>query len=221
MRCLFSFGGMYVADRSYLTIRAGAEAEYVDRRSRFIAAIEPVTDEESALAFIAARKKKYWDARHNVHAYVLRNGISRFSDDGEPQGTAGLPMLETLQKRGLTDCVVVVTRYFGGILLGTGGLVRAYSQSTSLAVDAAGVVECRPCMVGTVTCDYAQYGRIAPLVAECGGRVTDTAFAEAVTLTVLLPVELVEGFVRELTEVSAGTLNFCQIEEIFEFFEKS
>lgn len=207
-------------DRSYLTIRTGAEAEYVDRRSRFIAAIEPVADEEAALAFIAARKKKYWDARHNVHAYVLRNGISRFSDDGEPQGTAGLPMLETLQKRGLTDCVVVVTRYFGGILLGTGGLVRAYSQSTSLAIDAAGVGECRPCAVGVIACDYAQYGRVAPLVSEFGGRVTDTAFAEGVTLQVLLPSDRVGGFVHELTELSAGTLKFQQNDEIFEFFEK-
>lgn len=207
-------------NRAYLTIRAGAEAEYVDRRSRFIAAIEPVTDETAALAFIAARKKKYWDARHNVHAYVLRSGISRFSDDGEPQGTAGLPMLETLQKRGLTDCVVVVTRYFGGILLGTGGLVRAYSQSTSLAIDVAGVGECRPCAVGEIACDYAQYGRVAPLVAEFGGRVTDTAFAEGITLSLLLPANRVDTFCRELTELSAGTLKFHQIDEIFEFFEK-
>ena len=210
-----------MSDRAYLTIRTGAEAEYIDRRSRFIAAIQPVSDEAAALEFIAARKKKYWDARHNVHAYVLRNGISRFSDDGEPQGTAGLPMLETLQKRGLTDCVVVVTRYFGGILLGTGGLVRAYSQSTSLAIDAAGVGECRPCAVGEIVCDYAQYGRVAPLVSEYGGRVTDTAFAEGVTLTVLLPSDAVKAFGAELTDVSAGTLTFCQKDEIFEFFEKS
>ncbi len=207
-------------DRAYTTIRAGAVAEYVDRRSRFIAAIEPVTDEAAALAFIAMRKKKYWDARHNVHAYVLRSGISRFSDDGEPQGTAGLPMLETLQKRGLTDCVVVVTRYFGGILLGTGGLVRAYSQSTSLAIDAADVGECRLCAVGEIACDYAQYGRVAPLVAEFGGRVTDTAFAEGVTLSLLLPADRVDAFCRELTELSAGTLKFRQTDEFFEFFEK-
>ncbi len=207
-------------NRAYLTIRAGAQAEYVDRRSRFIAAIEPVTDEASALAFIAARKKEYWDARHNVYAYVLRSGISRFSDDGEPQGTAGVPALETLQKQGLTDCVVVITRYFGGILLGTGGLVRAYSQSTSLAIAAAGVGECRPCAVGEIACDYAQYGRVAPLVAEHGGRVTDTQFAEGVTLSVLLPADAVDRFSHELTEISAGTLVFQKTDEIFEFFEK-
>lgn len=206
--------------RSYMTVRDNAEAEYVDRRSRFIAAIRPVKTEEEALAFIAARKKQHWDARHNVHAYVLQNGISRFSDDGEPQGTAGLPMLETIQKRGITDCVVVVTRYFGGILLGTGGLVRAYSQSTSMAIDAACVGECRPCAVGAITCDYAQYGRVAPLVSEFGGRVTDTAFTEDVTLSVLLPSDRTEPFAKELTEVSAGRLNFCQTDEIFEFFEK-
>ncbi len=207
-------------ERSYLTIKNGAEAEYVDRRSRFIAAIEPVSSEEEALGFIAARKKKYWDARHNVHAYVLRCGISRFSDDGEPQGTAGLPMLETLQKQGLTDCVAVVTRYFGGILLGTGGLVKAYSQSTAMAVEAAGVGECRPCTVGDIVCDYAQYGRVAPLVSRFGGRVLDTAFAEGVTLSVLLPSDEVAAFGAELTDLSAGTLAFCEREEIFEFFEK-
>ncbi len=206
--------------RSYMTVRDSAEAEYVDRRSRFIAAIRPVTGEEEAQEFIAERKKQHWDARHNCYAYVLRCGISRFSDDGEPQGTAGVPMLETIQKRGLTDCVVVVTRYFGGILLGTGGLVRAYSQSTSMAIDAACVGECRPCAIGNITCDYAQYGRVAPLVSEFGGRVTDTAFTEDVTLSVLLPSDAVDAFAKELTEVSAGSLTFCQTDEIFEFFEK-
>ncbi len=207
-------------ERAYLTIREESEAEYIDRRSRFIAAIRPVTDEAAALAFIAERKKQHWDARHNVYAYVLRSGISRFSDDGEPQGTAGLPVLETLQKRGLTDCVVVVTRYFGGILLGTGGLVRAYSQSTSMAMDAAGIGECRPCTVGEIVCDYAQYGRIPPLVAEYGGRVTDTAFAEQITVSLLLPTEAVDAFCRGLTDGSAGTLDFVPKDEIFEFFEK-
>ncbi len=210
-----------MAENAYLTIGAGAQAEYVDNRSRFIAAVEPVTDEAAAQAFIAARKKQYWDARHNVYAYVLRSGISRFSDDGEPQGTAGLPTLEVLQKRGLTDCVVVVTRYFGGILLGTGGLVRAYSQSTALAIDAARVGECRPCVVGTIVCDYAQYGRVAPLVAAFGGEVTDTAFAEGVTLSVLLLCDRCDAFCHELTEVSAGALSFCQTGEIFKFFEKT
>lgn len=206
---------------TYLTIRGEAEAEYVDRRSRFIAAICPVTDESEALAFIAARKKQFWDARHNVHAYVLRSGIQRFSDDGEPQGTAGMPVLETLQKRGLTDCVVVVTRYFGGILLGTGGLVRAYSQSTSLAIDAAGVGERRLCAVGQIECDYAQYGRLVPMIASQGGRVTDTVFADSVQVSLQLPMDRVEAFDRELTEFSAGTLQFRQDDEIFEFFEKN
>ncbi len=206
--------------RAYFTVCRAAEAEYTDRRSRFIAAIQPVSEEAEAAAFIAERKKKYWDARHNVHAYVLRNGISRFSDDGEPQGTAGLPMLEVLQKQGLVDCAVVVTRYFGGILLGTGGLVRAYSQSTALAVKAAGIGECCPCTEGLIACDYAWYGRIAPLVAVHGGRVTGTEFAEEVQVTVLLPAERVAAFEKELTNLSAGSLHFRQIKEIFEIFEK-
>ncbi len=205
---------------AYLTVRGEAEAEYTDRRSRFIAAIRPVTDEAEALAFIAARKKQFWDARHNVHAYILRSGAQRFSDDGEPQGTAGMPVLEAMQKRGLTDCVVVVTRYFGGILLGTGGLVRAYSQSTSLAIDAAGVGERRLCAVGQVLCDYAQYGRLAPMIAAQGGRITDTDFADTVRITLQLPSDGVDAFCRELTELSAGTLCFRQSDEIFDFFEK-
>ena len=129
-------------------------------------------------------------------------------------------MLETLQKQGLTDCVVVVTRYFGGILLGTGGLVKAYSQSTSMAIEAAGVGECRPCSVGNITCDYAQYGWITPLIARFDGRVLDTEFTDEVTLSVLLPADYVAGFCAELTEQSAGTLEYFEQEEIFEFFEK-
>lgn len=203
-------------DSSYKTIKQAAEAEYVESRSRFIATIKPVTTEEQALAEIAALKKQYWDARHNVYAYVLRDErISRSTDDGEPQGTAGMPVLDVLQKQGLTDCLVVVTRYFGGILLGTGGLVRAYSKSASLAVEAAGVTLRRLCAVGTVTCDYADYGRVQPLIPQFNGCVDDSVFEESVTLSFHLPVEEVDGFVKQLTEISAGRLHFDKISEEF------
>ncbi len=206
-------------ETAYRTIAREAVAEYVDRRSRFIATVRPVTDEESALQFIAAKKKEYWDARHNVYAYVLRDGgISRFSDDNEPQGTAGLPTLEVLQKQGLTDCVVVVTRYFGGILLGTGGLVRAYSQSAALAVAEAGIIERRLCTYGEIVCDYAQYGWLQSLIPECGGRLDDAAFADAVTLSLHLPIEEVESFEARLTDRSCGDLVFHKIEEQFDSF---
>ena len=164
--------------RSYMTVRDNAEAEYVDRRSRFIAAIRPVKTEEEALAFIAARKKQHWDARHNVHAYMLRNGISRFSDDGEPQGTAGLPMLETIQKRGITDCVVVVTRYFGGILLGTGGLVRAYTSSVSETCAAAPKLRFCPYDLYRLDVPFKLWGKLEGSIYSVGGMIKSIEYAE-------------------------------------------
>ena len=192
---------------SYLTVPAAARAEYTEKRSRFIGEILPVTTEAAAQEFIHARCKEYWDAKHHVYAYVLDGGnLCRFSDDGEPQGTAGVPVLDVLRKEGLTDCAVVVTRYFGGILLGGGGLVRAYSHTAKLAVDAAGIVQMRPCLAGEVTCDYAQYGYLPALIAAAGGTVTDTRFTDGVTVCFTLPKEERGGLEKALTERSAGTL---------------
>ncbi len=191
----------------YRTIASAAMDEFTEKRSRFIGAIQPVTTEEEAQAFIRARSKEMWDAKHNVYAYVLGGGnLCRFSDDGEPQGTAGIPALDVLRKENLTDCVVVVTRYFGGILLGGGGLVRAYSHATKLAVDAAGIVRMCPCLRGEIVCDYAQYGWVPALIAASGGTVTDTRFEDTVTVCFSLPVENVGGLRAELTERSAGRL---------------
>ena len=193
---------------SYLTIGGAAEDEFTEKRSRFIGAIRPVKTEEEALAFIRERSKTYWDAKHNVHAYVLEGGnLCRFSDDGEPQGTAGIPVLDVLRKEGLTDCAVVVTRYFGGILLGGGGLVRAYSHAAKLAVDAAGVVEMRLCLTGEITCDYAQYGFIPAFLAEEGATLTDTLYAEDVTVQFSLPVEGRGHLEAALTDRSNGRLS--------------
>ena len=179
-----------MADKNYLTIAKEATDEFVERKSRFMGFIKPVTTEEEALAFIREKQKKYWDATHNVYAYVLNGGnLCRFSDDGEPQGTAGIPVLDVLRKEGLVDCVVVVTRYFGGILLGAGGLVRAYSHGAKIAVDAAGVVEMRKCLLGEIVCDYAQYGMIPALLAEHSANITDTRFGEAVTVCFSIPRE--------------------------------
>lgn len=179
-----------MADKNYLTVAKAAVDEFTEKRSRFIGAIQPVTTEEEAQAFIKAKQKEFWDAKHNVYAYVLEGGnLCRFSDDGEPQGTAGIPVLDVLRKEGLTDCVVVVTRYFGGILLGGGGLVRAYSHGAKIAVDAAGVVEMRLCLQGEITCDYGQYGWIPALLAEEGATVTGTDFGEAVTVSFSIPQE--------------------------------
>ena len=177
-------------DKNYLTIAREASDEFVERKSRFMGFIKPVTTEEEALAFIREKQKKYWDATHNVYAYVLEGGnLCRFSDDGEPQGTAGIPVLDVLRKEGLVDCVVVVTRYFGGILLGAGGLVRAYSHGAKIAVDAGGVVEMRKCLLGEIVCDYAQYGMIPAILADYGATLTDTQFGEAVTVCFSIPRE--------------------------------
>ncbi len=198
----------------YRTIGREGKDEFVERRSRFIGAARPVLTEEEALAFVAERKKEHWDATHNVYAYVLRaGGIQRYSDDGEPQGTAGVPVLQVLLKEGLTDCAVVVTRYFGGILLGGGGLVRAYSHGAKLAVDAAGIQVMRLCDVVRLVCGYAQYGWAGPLVAEYGGVLEDTQFTDEVTMRFHLPRENREALQAQLTERSAGELCLSVEEE--------
>ncbi len=195
----------------YRTIARAAVDEFTEKRSRFIGAIQPVTTEEEALAFIRARSKACWDAKHNVYAYILFGGsVCRFSDDGEPQGTAGIPALDVLRKENLTDCAVVVTRYFGGILLGGGGLVRAYSHATKLAVDAAGIVRMCPCMQGEIVCDYAQYGWVPAMVTATDGTVTDTRFTDTVTVCFSLPVENVDTLRKNLTERSAGRLEITE-----------
>ena len=191
----------------FLTVAGAGVDEFTEKRSRFIGAITPVSDEAAAQRFIRERAAQYWDAKHNVYAYVLDGGrLCRFSDDGEPQGTAGMPVLDVLRKAGLSDCAVVVTRYFGGILLGGGGLVRAYSHAAALAVHAAGTVEMRPCRTGSVVCDYAQYGWVPAVILTCGGTVGEAVFTDAVTVPFTLPIERQGEFSAALTERSAGRL---------------
>ncbi len=149
----------------WTTIKEAATASFVEKKSEFIGSISPVTTEEEALAFVASVKRQYADARHNVYAYILReNNITRFSDDGEPHGTAGMPVLDVLRKEGVTDVAVVVTRYFGGILLGTGGLVRAYSQSAKMALDAAGKAVMQKLTVFSVRVSYSDLQKIEPVL---------------------------------------------------------
>ena len=172
----------------YRTIRAAASAEFVEKRSRFIGYISPVTTQQDAIAFIDSIKSKHWDATHNVPAYIIREGnICRFSDDGEPQGTAGMPALNVLQKEELTDCVLVITRYFGGILLGGGGLVRAYSHAAKIAVDAGSIVTRAECSIVKIRCDYTFYGRLASLIPEQGGIVEAEAAMYASKVQAVCP----------------------------------
>lgn len=204
---------------AYRTIRRESQDEFVERRSRFIGAIRPATTEAEAIAFVQEKKKQHWDATHNVYAYILRDGqIRRYSDDGEPQGTAGIPVLDVLQKAGLTDCVVVVTRYFGGVLLGAGGLVRAYSHGASLAVQAGELVEMRPCAVAQVTAGYAQYSMLERLIPAAGGVIDDTAFTDTVIVTFHIEDALLPQLQKQLTEQSAGQLEASLLDHTFAVF---
>lgn len=189
----------------YVTVAREGQDEFVEKRSRFIGHCRPVSTEREALDFITALKTKYWDASHNVYAYILREGnIQRFSDDGEPQGTAGIPALETLKKAGVTDCAVVATRYFGGILLGGGGLVRAYAHTASIALAAAGRVVMRECAVCSLVCDYALYGRVQAVLAEGGAALDDTAFTHVVTLRFHLPTGGLPALEKRLADATSG-----------------
>ena len=205
---------------TYRTIRREGQDEFVERRSRFIGAICPVTTEQQAIAFINDKKKAHWDATHNVYAYILREGqVRRYSDDGEPQGTAGIPVLDVLQKSGLTDCAVVVTRYFGGVLLGAGGLVRAYSHGASLAVQAGEPVEMRPCTVAQIVAPYAQYGLLERLIPAIGGAIDDTDFTDQVTVTLHLEDTLLPRLQQQLTEQTAGQLSASVTDHTFAPFD--
>lgn len=204
----------------YKTILTEAEDAFIEKRSKFIGYAKPVKTEEEALEFIAEKKSRHWDASHNVYAYIIRGGIMRYSDDGEPQGTAGIPVLDVLQKSGVTDLVVVATRYFGGILLGGGGLVRAYSHTASIALQAAGIITMRECLMMELSCDYGQYGRVASLVPECGGVTDDTVFEEKVTVKFHMDPDLLGAFVKKLADATNGQVTAEETgRKYFEFTE--
>ena len=189
----------------YRTIKTAASDSFVERKSRFIGYARPVQTQQQAVDFIEAIKSRHWDATHNVYAYALREGqIRRYSDDGEPQGTAGIPALNVLLQEGLTDCVVVCTRYFGGILLGTGGLVRAYGNTAKIAVEKAGIVTMSLCAAGELVCDYTLYGKLQPLLLREGAVLTDTVFEDAVTLRFSIPCEQFDRLNAQVVDASFG-----------------
>ena len=188
-------------------IPAGAgESEYIEKRSQFIGRVRPVESEEEARAFIAEMKKTHYDARHNCSCYLLKNGVERYSDDGEPQGTAGLPMLEVFRREGVTDLVCVVTRYFGGVLLGAGGLFRAYTKTAKDALDAAGVAVVRRWEETEFSCSYAAAEALKRELAAFDGIVTDTLYAADVTVKVLVPEEKASSFAARILDLSAGAV---------------
>ena len=186
---------------------APGEAELVEKRSRFIGRVWPVESEEEARTWIEAMKKKHYDARHNCWCYRIRaGGTERYSDDGEPQGTAGQPMLNVFQREGVTNLCCVVTRYFGGVLLGAGGLVRAYTQSAKDALDAAGISVVRRWVEVLLPCSYAQFERVKLETEKFGGVIADTDYGADIALTVLLPEERAEACLAHLLDATAGTV---------------
>ena len=189
----------------YYIPTASAEAELVEKRSRFIGQVKPVETEEEARAFVEQVKKKHYDARHNCWCYRLRDGdVERYSDDGEPQGTAGQPMLNVFQREEVTNVCCVVTRYFGGILLGAGGLVRAYTQSAKDALDAAGISVVRRWVEVAVPCSYAQFERMKLEVEHHGGVLGEVEYTDAVRIHALLPEEAADPFADRVVELTAG-----------------
>lgn len=189
----------------YTTLGKEASAEMVEKKSVFIGSAAPAKTEEEALAFIDKIKHKYGDATHNVYAYMVKGGAqARYTDGGEPQGTAGIPILDVIRKNNFTDAVIVVTRYFGGILLGAGGLVRAYSASAKLAVDAAGIVTYEPYTVFTVACNYQEYQRLSVELPKFGAEQDDIDFAESIKMTMAVRKAVFEDLKVKVSEMTNG-----------------
>ena len=192
-----------------------AESEFTEKRSRFISHIWRVETEEEARSRIEEMKKKYYDARHNCWCYLLHDGPVRYSDDGEPQGTAGQPMLNVFQREEVTNVCCVVTRYFGGILLGAGGLTRAYAKGAKDALDAAGICRMSLWTEWEVPCTYPLFERMKLTVESCGGVVRDVEYGADIVLRAAFPSGGAEQFAPRLTELSAGQLTMTAAGESF------
>lgn len=192
-------------EKDYRTIKRAARAEHVEKKSRFIATVRPVQTEAQALELIAEMRKEFSDATHNTYAYIIReNNIARYSDDGEPGGTAGLPMMEVLKQEELTDVCVVVTRYFGGTLLGAGGLVRAYSKGAKIGIDAGIISVMTDCTILKITVSYEQYGRLQYLLEQEGLAAEETEFLQDVCVVVCTRSTHLESLQKKITEATNG-----------------
>lgn len=204
---------------SYQTVGKPETAELVEKKSRFIGHIAPVQTQEEALGFVARIKADYKDASHNVHAFILReNNLKRFSDDGEPQGTAGKPILAMLEKENLVDVAVVVTRYFGGTLLGTGGLVRAYSHTAKLALEHSGIVTMCLCEEIEIQLEYPLYDIFLTQLEGYSLRTTDTVYTDKVTVTLVIDSTQLDSFQEKIVQMSKGSAKIQKRREFFSFF---
>ncbi|MBQ3379830.1 MAG: YigZ family protein [Clostridia bacterium] len=200
----------------YKTVKSEATGEFIEKRSRFLCHVKPVSTNEEAVKFINEKKSKYWDATHNVYAYILREGgIMRYSDDGEPQGTAGQPALEVLRREELYDLVVVITRYFGGIMLGAGGLVRAYARGAKEAVEAGGVALMCLCRDFELKIEYAQYEQTKKTLEAMGAVIADTEYADKVTIKYYVKKSEEDKLSHALTELTNGAASPKALKERF------
>lgn len=188
----------------YFVPAGSGEAEFVEKRSSFLGHVRFAGTEDAAREFINEMKKKHYDARHNCWCYIIRGGAVRYSDDGEPQGTAGLPMLEVFRREGVENVVCVVTRYFGGVLLGTGGLLRAYTKSAKDALDAAGIAAVRRWVKIETVCPYSLLERMKTECMALEGAVSDVEYGADVRMSFLLPEAKAEAFCARVTELSVG-----------------
>lgn len=194
-----------MANEKIKKLKKTAEIEFTEKKSLFIAIATPISSEEEALEFIKQRKKKYADATHNVYAYTLGDGtLSRYSDDAEPQGTAGMPALNAIRMSQITDVCVVITRYFGGILLGAGGLVRAYSTSASMALEAGGIAVYEEYIEVKSTCTYSDYQKLLPILTSYEAIVDETEFSSDVNLKFAISKEIFDDFKLKINEAFAG-----------------
>ena len=202
----------------YITLEREASASFIEKKSEFIGYACPCKTEQEALDFIAKIRKKHADAKHNVYAYQIKeNNIARFTDDGEPQGTAGMPVLDIIKKTGFTDACIVVTRYFGGILLGTGGLVRAYSHAAKLAAEAAHVITYERFITCEIICDYTDYDKIRASYQGVGLMVDGVDFAADVTQRLAVRAPEYDGFCAALTELTNGAVLIETTGDRFDF----
>lgn len=205
-----------MADILYTTIDGENVFEFEEKRSVFIGYAKSVSTEAEAKEFIQRIKSKHYDARHNCSAFLLRNGQMKYSDDGEPQGTAGIPILEVIKKSGLVDIVVVVTRYFGGILLGAGGLVRAYSAGAAGALNNAVKAEFQKCVQFMLEIDYSLYDKISRILSNNGVRVINTDYAQNIIITAVIPTFGYKLLCNQITESFSGKIDSIYIDEIIE-----
>lgn len=207
-----------MSHEGYITVKQYAKFEYEDRKSLFIGEALPVSEEKDALAFIESVKKEYPDANHHVYAYVLReNSIMRFSDDREPQGTAGLPVLDVIRKNGCANVAIVVTRYFGGTLLGTGGLVRAYTAAALGALENAQIIEYAVYSTVCMSVNYSDYGKVGTILSELDFRTDDSDFGLDIKITGRIKKSSLELLVKKITDATSARSSVNVIKEEFDF----